>query len=80
MDKQTVSFRLDSEKVEALDSLAKALDRDRTYLLNEAVAAYLEVQEWQLEHIRAGIREADAGKLIEHSEVKKLAAKWRARR
>jgi predicted transcriptional regulator len=80
MDKQTVSFRLDAEKVEALDDLAKALDRDRTYLLNEAVEAYLDVQEWQLEHIRAGIREADAGKLIDHAQVKKLAAKWRARR
>jgi predicted transcriptional regulator len=66
--------------VEALDSLAKALDRDRTYLLNEAVEAYLEIQEWQLAHIGAGIHEADAGKLVDHSEVKKLAAKWRARR
>jgi predicted transcriptional regulator len=80
MDKQTVSFRLDAEKVEALDDLAKALDRDRTYLLNVAVEAYLDVQQWQLEHIRAGIREADAGKLIDHAQVKKLAAKWRARR
>ncbi len=80
MDKQTVSFRLDAEKVEALDDLAKALDRDRTYLLNEAVEAYLDVQQWQLEHIRAAIREADAGKLIDHAQVKKLAGKWRARR
>ena len=80
MDKQTVSFRLDTEKVEALDDLAKALDRDRTYLLNEAVEAYLDVQQWQLEHIRAGIRQADAGKLIEHAQIKKLAGKWRARR
>jgi RHH-type rel operon transcriptional repressor/antitoxin RelB len=80
MDKQTVSFRLDTEKVEALDDLAKALDRDRTYLLNEAVEAYLDVQQWQLEHIRAGIRQAEAGKLIDHAEVKKIASKWRARR
>ena len=80
MDKQTVSFRLDAEKVEALDDLAKAMDRDRTYLLNAAVEAYLDVQQWQLEHIRAAIREADAGKLIDHAQVKKLAGKWRARR
>ena len=80
MEKQTVTFRLDTEKVVALDDLAKALDRDRTYLLNEAVEAYLDVQQWQLEHIRAGIREADAGKLIDHAKVKKLAGKWRARR
>jgi len=80
MEKQTVSFRLDSEKVTALDSLAQALDRDRTYLLNEAVAAYLDVQQWQIKHIKAAIQQADAGQLIEHKEVKKMASKWRHRR
>jgi RHH-type rel operon transcriptional repressor/antitoxin RelB len=77
MDKQTISFRLESDKVEALDVLAKALDRDRTYLLNEAVAAYLDVQQWQLEHIKASIKQADSGRLIDHQEIKKLATGWR---
>jgi predicted transcriptional regulator len=61
MEKQTISFRIDSDKVNALDVLARALDRDRTYLLNEAVAAYLDVQRWQLEHIKASVKQADAG-------------------
>ena len=76
MDKQTISFRLDSEKVDALDVLAKALDRDRTYLLNEAVSAYLDVQQWQTEHITASIKQADAGRLIDHAEIKKMASRW----
>jgi predicted transcriptional regulator len=80
MEKQTISFRIDSDKVDALDVLAKALDRDRTYLLNEAIAAYLDVQRWQLEHIKASIKQADAGRLIDHREVKKLASSWRRRR
>jgi predicted transcriptional regulator len=80
MEKHTVSFRLDSDKVEALDALAEALDRDRTYLLNEAVAAYLDVQEWQVRHIKASIRQADAGQLIDHQEVRKMAGKWRRTR
>lgn len=80
MLKQTVSFRLDSDKVEALDDLAKALDRDRTYLLNAAVDAYLDVQQWQIEHVKAAIKQADAGELIEHDEVRTRAAKWRRRR
>jgi predicted transcriptional regulator len=77
MDKQTVSFRLESEKVAALDSLAAAMDRDRTYLLGEAVKAYLEIQQWHLQEIEAGIAEADAGQVIDHRKVKALAAKWR---
>jgi predicted transcriptional regulator len=80
MEKQTISFRIDSDKVEALDVLAKALDRDRTYLLNEAVAAYLDVQQWQLEHIQASIKQANAGRLINHHEIKKLASGWRRKR
>lgn len=80
MEKQTISFRIDSDKVEALDELAENLDRDRTYLLNEAVAAYLDVQQWQIKHIRDSIKQADAGQLISHEDVKKMAAKWRRRR
>ncbi len=77
MEKQTISFRLDSDKISALDALGKALDRDRTYLLNEAVEAYLEVQQWQLEHVKAALRQAEQGKLLEHSDIRKRAAKWR---
>lgn len=77
MDKQTISFRLESDKVAALDELADSMDRDRTYLLNEAVGAYLELQQWQLDRIEAGLAEADAGKVIPHSKVKAMAAKWR---
>jgi len=80
MGKGTISFRLDSEKLGELDALADATDRDRTYLLNEAVAAYLEVQRWQLEQIKAGIAEADAGKLVGHTKVRAMAARWRRRK
>jgi len=76
MEKQTINFRLDAEKVSDLDTLAKALDRDRSYLLNEAVRSYLEVQQWQIEQIDKALEQADAGKLIDHSDVRKMAAKW----
>ncbi len=77
MQKQTVSFRLDSDKVNALDTLAGLMDRDRTYLLGEAVQAYLETQDWQLQQIESGIAEADAGKVIPHEKVKTMVARWR---
>ena len=79
MDKQTISFRLDSEKVSTLDALAESLDRDRTYLLNEAVTAYLDVQQWHLDQIRTGIHQADAGNLIDHAQVRQ-AFRTRRRR
>ena len=79
MNKRTISFRLESRKVSALDSLAAALDRDRSYLLNDAISAYLELQQWQLEQIKEGQRQADTGRLVDHKKVKKLAARWRKR-
>ncbi len=41
---RTISFRIAAEKVAELDLLAKAMDRDRSYLLNEAVEGYLNEQ------------------------------------
>ena len=75
-DKKTVSFRLDAQTVAQLDELAEAQARDRTFLLNEAVSAYLDTQRWQIEHIQESIRQADAGMGTPHQEV---IAKWRRR-
>lgn len=77
MDKHTVSFRIDADKVTALDTLAEALERDRSHLLNEAVAAYLEAQQWQVDEIKKSLRQANAGKLVSHARVKQMARKWR---
>ena len=77
--KAKISFRIASKKVRDLDALAETMNRDRTYLLNEAVEVYLDVQQWQIEQIKASIRQADEGKLIEHKQVRKMASKWRLR-
>jgi len=76
-DKQTISFRIDSDQVDALDALAGVLDRDRSYLLKEAVRSYLDVQKWHLQQIQAGIRDAQAGKTRPHAEVRQLVSRWR---
>jgi predicted transcriptional regulator len=80
MNKQTISFRLESDTVSALDALAGSLDRDRTYLLNEAVQAYLDLQKWQLGEIRAGLADADAGRVVDHRKIRARASKWRRRK
>jgi predicted transcriptional regulator len=73
---KTLSFRLSADKVAELDALGKAQVRDRTFLLNEAVDAYLEVQRWQIAHVEESIRQADSGMGKLHEEV---VAKWRRR-
>jgi predicted transcriptional regulator len=59
--------------------MAETMDRDRTYLLNEAVTAYLDVQRWHIEQIKTGIRQAAHGKLVDHGALKKMARRWQNR-
>lgn len=77
MGKTTITFRLDAEKREALDALAEVSDRDRSYLLNAAIDAYLDTHRWQVEHIRKGLRQAQAGQFAGDKEVVQALARWR---
>ncbi len=72
---KTVSFRADAKKVQALDALASVQDRDRTYVINEALDNYLDLQRYHMRLIEEGIREADAGEVVDHSEVEKMVSK-----
>ena len=76
MDKQTITFRVDPNKVRALDRLAESLDRDRSYLLNEAVEQYLSLNEYHLQQIEEGLKQARAGKLLDYDKVR---ADWKKR-
>jgi predicted transcriptional regulator len=67
---KSVTFRLDDEKIHFLDQLATSMDRDRSYLLNDAVETYIDVKKWQLDEIKAAIVEADAGDFASAAEVK----------
>lgn len=69
MSKENVTFRLDSEKRAALDAIAAGMDRDRSYLINEAITLYLEMHQWQIEEIQQGLAEADAGDFATEKEV-----------
>jgi predicted transcriptional regulator len=77
---RTISFRLEKETLEALDGLAESADRDRTYLLNEAVTNYLELQEYHARLVREGLAAVKAGKTIGVIEVRKRIAKLARRR
>jgi predicted transcriptional regulator len=67
---KSVTFRLDDDKLQFLDGLATTIDRDRSYLLNEAVENYIELHQWQVNEIRKAIAEADAGDFATEEEVR----------
>jgi len=77
MPRETVTVRIASETREALDSIAAALDRDRSHVVNEALTAYIETHRWQFEHIQQGFRQARSGRFVPQAEVDKRIARLR---
>ncbi|OYZ12785.1 MAG: hypothetical protein B7Y39_18810 [Bdellovibrio sp. 28-41-41] len=70
-----VSLRLEEEKIEQLDSLAKATHRDRSFLISEAIDNYLEVQQWQINHIKNAIQQADMKDFASADAIKRILSK-----
>jgi predicted transcriptional regulator len=77
---KTISFRAVAEKIDALDSLAAAQDRPRSYLINEAITNYIELHAYQDALVRKGLDEMRKGRVVSHEEVvKRLKRTQRAR-
>jgi predicted transcriptional regulator len=66
---KTISFRAVAEKIDALDSLAAAQDRPRSYLINEAITNYIELHAYQEALVRKGLEEMRKGRVVSHDEV-----------
>jgi predicted transcriptional regulator len=77
MARETMTVRIQPQTRKALDGIAESLDRDRTYVVNQALEAYIDVHHWQIDHIRRGLREANAGKFATESEVNRTIARLR---
>lgn len=75
MSKENITFRLDSEKKAVLDAIATGIDRDRSYVINEAINLYLEMHQWQIEEIQKGIAEADQSDFASEEEVQAVFAR-----
>ena len=75
MSQENFTFLLDSEKKEALKAIATVTDRDLTYVLNEAIASYLDIYQWLLDEINKGVAEAESGDFASDDEVQAVFAK-----
>jgi predicted transcriptional regulator len=65
-----VSIRTEEETLQALDKIAESLDRNRNWIINEAIKNYLELHEWQIEQVRQGFADAQADRTLSHEQVK----------
>ncbi len=75
---QPISIRIGADKVEELDELARATDRSRAWHVEQALAAYLDLQRWQLRHIEKGLDQLEAGEGIPQEEIEAYLDCWGA--
>ena len=75
-EKEIITFRLESHVKDALDEVAASLQRDRSFVLSEAITLYLDVHRGQLEDVRKAIVEADAGQFASDQQVADTFAQW----
>jgi predicted transcriptional regulator len=74
-----INIRVAPETKRRLADLAKVTRRTQSFIAEEALEAYLNVNEWQVKGILEAISEADRpdAKWVDHADV---TAKWEAKR
>jgi RHH-type transcriptional regulator, rel operon repressor / antitoxin RelB len=76
----TLTIRVPQGMRDQLDDLARATGRQRSYLANEALRKYLEIESWQIAQIQEGIRAADSGDFATPEQVEAVRDKYQAHR
>jgi predicted transcriptional regulator len=71
-----LTVQLDPAISVRLATVAEALDKPESWVVEQAVKDFVAVQEWQLAAIQDGIAQADAGRLIPHEEVVAWVRSW----
>jgi len=70
MAKALLTVRLEESQILALDQVAGGIDRDRTYVVTQAIDAYLDTQAWQVKYIEEAVHAAaDVGEVASDDEV-----------
>lgn len=73
---ETITVRLDSSVKERLEWLAQRSKRSKSFLAAEAIAQYVEAEEWQLGEIEAGLADVEQGRVVSHEKVARWLRTW----
>ena len=72
----TMTIRLEDGIKNRLDQLANVTQCSKSFLAAEAIAAYVDTNEWQLGEIQAALTEAEARDYATDQDMADLALKW----
>ena len=73
----TISFRTEESTKQKLDILAAQQNRDRSFIINQAIDQFLSLHEWQMAHIEEGVNQSNNNEFADEMEVKAIFNKWK---
>ncbi|MEW5821797.1 MAG: ribbon-helix-helix domain-containing protein [Cyanobacteriota bacterium] len=68
-EKEPVSFRIKKQIKNDLANLAETTGRSQTFLVEEALQEYINLNIWQINAIKEGIKAAEKGEFYSTEEV-----------
>ena len=68
-DTTVITTRIDAALRAKLEALARSTRRSKSFLAAEAIAVYVELNEWQIGEIQAGIKELDSGEALSEEQA-----------
>jgi RHH-type transcriptional regulator, rel operon repressor / antitoxin RelB len=77
MSSTTLSIRVDTSQKKRLETLAKSTGRSRSFLAADAIATYLDINEWQVAGIKSAMKSMDEKGGVPHAEVRKWVMSWK---
>jgi len=73
MDTRVITAHLPAELAEKLDGLSERLDRPRGWIVKEALASYISLEEKRRRLTLEALEDVDAGRTVEHAQVEAWA-------
>jgi len=71
----TMTVRLPAALKAKVETLAESMDRPASWVVEKAVAEYVDVRNWQAAAIRTALAQAEAGDFASEAEVRAAFAK-----
>ncbi|MGD0507950.1 MAG: CopG family ribbon-helix-helix protein [Terriglobales bacterium] len=68
-ESSVLTLRLDAKLKNKLDRLSKSMNRSRSFVAAQAIQEFVSVNEWQINEIKKGLAEADAGDFASEEEM-----------
>ena len=73
---RATTIRMEDTVLDRVDSMAKSVNRSRTWVINQAVERFLSYEEWFVQEVQSGVNEVANGEIASHKKVKERFAKW----